>query len=151
MTSKTKILFISHIASPTAVRLPVEELCKRAKSAGIISFIDGAHVPGHMDIDLSKMQADMYCGNLHKWMCTPKGTSFLWVSTEWKDKITPLCVSWGHLANNVGDGFFINEQEFLGTRDYSMFLSITRGLQWMQENDWPTIQKRNRLLKTFGI
>lgn len=84
-------------------------------------------------------------------MCTPKGSAFLWASDAWKDKITPLCVSWGPLANNVGDGFFINEQEFLGTRDYSMFLTIPLGLKWMKDNDWPFIQNRNRNLKKFVI
>ena len=55
VTPKTKVLFISHIASPTGVRLPAEELCRRAKKSGIIAFIDGAHIPGQIDLDLSTL------------------------------------------------------------------------------------------------
>ena len=55
VTPKTKILFVSHLTSPTAIRLPVEELCRRAKKAGIITFVDGAHIPGQIDLDLESL------------------------------------------------------------------------------------------------
>lgn len=55
VTPKTKILFISHLTSPTAILMPVEELCRRAKKAGILTFIDGAHIPAHIDLDLEAL------------------------------------------------------------------------------------------------
>lgn len=139
VTPKTKILFISHISSPSAVRFPVEELCARARQAGIISVIDGAHVAGMMDLNLSTLGADIYTGNCHKWMCTPKASAFLWASDQFKDKLTPLVVSWGSWIPTVGDGFFIDEQEYLGTRDYTPFLTIPFALDWMQKHNWPLI------------
>ena len=124
VTPKTKILFISHLTSPTAIRLPVEELIARARKAGIVSFIDGAHVAGHFDLNLETLGADLYTGNCHKWMCTPKGTAFLWASDAFKEKMTPLVVSWGSWIKTQGDGFFIDENEMLGTKDYSPQLSM---------------------------
>ena len=131
VTPKTKILFISHITSPTAIRFPVEELIKRSRERGIMTFIDGAHVPGQMDLDLSKLGADFYTGNCHKWMCTPKGSAFLWVADEFISKMTPLVVSWGSWIPTVKDGFFIDENEYMGTRDYSPFLTVPFGIKWM--------------------
>jgi isopenicillin-N epimerase len=69
-------------------------------------------------------------------MCTPKGSAFLWASDEFKDKITPLVVSWGSVIPTAGDGFFIDEHEFQGTKDYSAFLTVTFGIKWMKDNDW---------------
>jgi isopenicillin-N epimerase len=102
----------------------VAELIARARKAGIISFIDGAHIPGQMDLNLEELAPDLYTGNCHKWMCTPKGTAFIWASDHFKDKLTPLVVSWGSWIKTQGDGFFIDENEMLGTKDYSPQLSM---------------------------
>ncbi len=151
VTERTKVLFISHITSPTAVRLPVEELCARARERGIITIVDGSHAPGHIPLDLSTLGCDMYTANCHKWMCTPKGSAFLWVSDEWVERMKPLVVSWGSDIPTVGDGCFIDEHEFLGTRDHSPFLTIPYALQWMERNDWPALQQQWRALTTAGV
>ena len=47
---KTKVIFISQITSPTAIIFPIEEIIKMAKEKGILTIVDGAHVPGHIDL-----------------------------------------------------------------------------------------------------
>jgi len=73
ITTKTRIIFISHITSSTGLRLPVEEICAIAKGKGIIAFVDGAHGPGQVEVNLSALQADIYTGACHKWLACPKG------------------------------------------------------------------------------
>ncbi len=150
VTPKTKVLFLSHITSPTAVRLPVEELCARAKSAGIRTVVDGSHAPGHIPLHLSTLQADIYTANCHKWMCTPKGSAFLWVTPDLQEHVLPLIVSWGSDIPTADDGFFVDEHEYVGTRDISPFLTVPFALKWMAEHHWAEVQHDARALAAYA-
>ena len=80
---------VSHITSPTALVLPVDEICAAARQAGVFTIVDGAHVPGQLPLDIEAMWPDVYAGNCHKWLCAPKGSGFLWARPEHQDWIEP--------------------------------------------------------------
>src|SRR5919198_3391783 len=120
VTGRTRVLFLSHITSETALRLPVEELCARAHERGIATVVDGAHVPGHIALDLRTLDVDYYAGNCHKWLCAPKGAGFLYVRRELQETIAPLVVGWGY----GDDSTFLARHEKQGTRDPSAFLTV---------------------------
>ena len=135
VTHRTRVLFLSHITSPTALTLPVGPLVRRAREAGILTVIDGAHAPGQISLDLRQVGADFYAGNCHKWMCAPKGSAFLYARPEAQRLLAPLVVSWGWPSG------FVEEQQWQGTRDVAAFLAVPAAIDFLLEHDWPAVQR----------
>lgn len=136
VTSKTKIIFLSEITSPTALVFPAKEVCKKARELGIMTIIDGAHVPGHIPLDLSIMQPDVYTGACHKWLLAPKGNSFLYVDEKLQDSIDPLIISWGYESDNPSNSRYQDYHQMQGTNDFSAFLCIPDCLAFFKAHDW---------------
>ena len=146
VTPRTKVIFLSHITSPTALIFPVEEICRRAREAeaGLLCIVDGAHAPGQISVDLEAIGADFYVGACHKWMMSPKGSAFLYARPEVHSWLDPLVVSWGYDAE---DGFgsgnqFIDYHEWQGTRDLAAFLSVPAAIEFMREHKWDAVSDR---------
>jgi isopenicillin-N epimerase len=138
-TEKTRLIFISHLTSSTGLRLPVEEICKAAREKGILTFVDGAHGPGQVPVDLTAMDVDMYTGACHKWMMTPKGSSFLYVKREHQHLFDPLIISWGYEAAKPSHSQFLDYHQLQGTRDFSAFLTIPVAIDFMKQHHWPEV------------
>lgn len=145
-TEKTRLVFLSQITSATGLILPVEEICAEAKRRGVPVFIDGAHVPGHIGLNLKELDADYYTGACHKWMMTPKGSSFLYVKPEHQERLNPLVVSWGYKADFPSHSQFQDYHQFIGTRDFSAYLTIPAAIDFMQANNWWNIAEDSRKL-----
>jgi isopenicillin-N epimerase len=123
--SRTRVVSLSHITSPTALVLPVEEVCAAAREAGVLSMVDGAHVPGQLPLDLQTLGADIYAGNCHKWLCAPKGAGFLWARPEHQHWIAPLVISWGYGAETT----FAERHGWQGTRDPAASLAVPAAIE----------------------
>lgn len=144
-SENTKVIFLNQLSSATALIFPVAEICEKARQLGLIVIVDGAHVPGHIPLDVSRIGADFYTGTLHKWMLAPKGSSFLWVKKEFQHKLDPLVVSWGY-GNDSTKNQFLDFHEFNGTRDMSAFLTAPAVIAFLDANNWA---ERSRQCKTL--
>lgn len=150
VTKDTKIIFISHLTSPTALILPIQEICRRAKELGILTIIDGAHAPGQIPVNLSDLWADIYIGALHKWFCAPKGSAFIYAAPEIQSMLNPLIVSWGYESENPSESQFIDYHEWQGTRDMSAYLSVPAAIKFQKDNHWDHYRQicHSRVLNT---
>jgi isopenicillin-N epimerase len=143
VTERTKVIYLSHITSFSALIFPVEEICRRAREAGIFTLIDGAHAPGQIPLDMQAIGADCYAGNLHKWLCAPKGAGFLYVRPEHQEWMQSVIVSWGWGDREAPVASqFIRRNQWQGTRDPAAFLTVPAAIQFQAENDWESIRAR---------
>jgi len=129
----------SHISSQSAILLPIKELIASIRekflkeNKEIIILVDGAHAPGSIKINLDDINADFYVGNLHKWLCSPRGGGFVYIDGKFKNKIQGAIVSHGHAnEKNKMDSFYWD-----GNRDYSGFISALKTLE-----AWEVLEKK---------
>jgi isopenicillin-N epimerase len=141
VTPRTRVIFLSHFTSPTAIIFPVKEIIRRAREAGILTVIDGSHAPGQLPLHLDSLGADFYGGNLHKWLCAPKGAGFLHARTEVQHLLKPLVVSWGYESEFPSGSTFVDHHEWWGTRDIAAFLAVPKAIEFQAENHWDEVRE----------
>jgi isopenicillin-N epimerase len=142
VTERTHIIFISHITSPTALIFPVAEICRRARAAGILTIVDGAHAPGQLPLNLAELEADIYTGACHKWLCAPKGAAFLYARPEVQSWLEPLVTSWGWEAEKPSLSRFVDWHEWQGTRDLAAYLTVPAAVEFQRVHDWDAVRRR---------
>jgi isopenicillin-N epimerase len=169
VNERTRLIFLSHITSATALILPVAALCKQARAHGILTLIDGAHAPSQVDLDLDAIGADFYTGNCHKWLCAPKAAAFLHAREHHHASLHASVISWGYLARPgqaadrdgfTGSSVFERRLQWQGTRDISAFLAVPAAIEFQRRHDWPAQRARchamattlmHRLSDRFGL
>jgi isopenicillin-N epimerase len=160
VTDRTRLVLISHVTSPTALVFPVERIVAALAERGIETLIDGAHAPGMLPLDLDRIGAAWYTGNLHKWVCAPKGSGFLHARRDRQPGIRPGTISHGANAElgtsaahggagHGGSTRYRAEFDWQGTLDPTPWLAVGDALRHvggLVDGGWPALMNRNHEL-----
>ena len=162
VTEKTRLALVDTVTSPTGLRLPFEELVSELQSRDVDVLLDAAHGPGIVPLDIKKLDPAYVTGNAHKWLCTPKGSAFLYIREDRRNRIRPLSVSHGASVSGTDQERFRFEFDWTGTQDPTAWLCIPSAIDHigsMLSGGWPAIldyntnlaiQGRNLLLEALG-
>ncbi len=140
ITPRTRVIFFSHITTVTGVVLPAKEICALAHSKGILSAVDGAHVPGMMKLDVHDLGCDMYSASPHKWLQATKGTGFLYVRDEVIDRV------WNTIATEGWDDTKLRAERFqrIGSSNVPTLCGLRAAIEFANEIGMERIEKRHR-------
>jgi isopenicillin-N epimerase len=152
---RTRAVFVSHVTSATALVMPVAAICRRFRERGVLSIVDGAHAPGQLELALDELGADLYAGNCHKWLCSPKGAGFLYADPAHHEWVGSAIVSWGWMPGHS----FQSRNAWQGTRDPAAYLAVPDALRFHRERLAPraasarrlALQARRRLAELTGL
>jgi isopenicillin-N epimerase len=153
ITPRTRLLVVSHVTSPTALVFPIESLIQAFDARGIDTFVDGAHTPGMVPLDIDAMAPAYWTGNPHKWLCAPKGSGILWVRADRRERIRPLVISHGANQPLADRSRYRVEFDWMGTADPTAYLTIPAAIEWMAAQvpgGWPEIMTANHALALEG-
>jgi isopenicillin-N epimerase len=149
VTQRTRLLVVSHVTSPTAVILPVAEICRRARAVGIAVCIDGPHAPAQIPLDIDSLDCDFYCASCHKWLSAPFGSGFLYVHPRRQPEVKPVLQSWGRLLPERPQTW---DDEFLwtGTRDYTPYLTVPAAIDFLESVGMQLFRDRCHFLARYA-
>jgi len=144
-TASTRMLVLDHITSPSSLAMPLAELIALARAREAWVIVDGAHAPGLVDLTIDDLQPDAYVGNLHKWLCCPRGSAFLWAKQDWCQHLRPLVISHGANApNNSTTERFHQEHDWIGTADPTPWLALPKALELIHPDREANRQRAQR-------
>jgi len=153
VTPQTRLAVLDHITSATALIFPIRQLTDELSRRGIDSLVDGAHAPGQVALNVESVGATYYAANLHKWVCAPKGSGFLWVRRDRQAEIRPLAISHGANSPRTDRSRFRVEFDWTGTADPSAYLAVPAAIRFGENllpGGWETLRARNHDLVMAG-
>jgi isopenicillin-N epimerase len=142
ITPRTRVIFFSHITTVTGVGLPAKELCALARSKGILSAVDGAHVTGMMRLNVHDLGCDMYSSSPHKWLQAPKGSGFLYVRDDVIDRL------WNTIATEGWDEPKLRAERFqrIGSSNVPALWGLRAAIKLANDIGMDRIERRHRQL-----
>lgn len=143
ITSKTRLLMVSHIVNITGHILPVRKICDMAHSKGVDVLVDGAHAFGHFNFSIADLDCDFYGSSLHKWLSVPLGSGILYAKKKNVPKIWPL------FADGPREGDDIQKLNHTGTHPAHTDLAIANAIDYHNRIGGDRKEARLRYIQNY--
>jgi isopenicillin-N epimerase len=148
ISPQTRLLILSQITSPTAMILPIAELTELAHRSGAAVCVDGPHTILQLPLNIDQLKCDFYTASCHKWLSAPLGSGFTYIAPQWHSIAEPFEISWGRLP--PGElRHWTDHQIWVGTRDYSPYLSVPTAIDFFSQFDATRLRNRNHQLADY--
>lgn len=144
---RTRVLSFSGVTTTTGLILPSREICAYARSKGVISVIDGAHMHGQIPVNIADIGCDFMAGSPHKWMFAPAGSGLLYIREEMLDRLWPTIVTGGWDAREGKAMRFMS----IGTNNRAIPEGMLAALKFGHSLGHENIYKRIHDLAKLGI
>jgi isopenicillin-N epimerase len=147
ITPRTRIIFFSHITTFSGVVLPAKELCALARTKGVLSAVDGAHVAGMMRLNVHDIGCDMYSSSPHKWLFAPKGSGFLYVRDEVIDRL------WNTIVTEGWDEPKLRAERFqrIGSSNVPALYGLRAAIKLANDIGIERIERRHRAMADYVL
>lgn len=158
INSKTRLICVPHMPCTIGQLLDVKKICQEAAKRNILTLIDGAHPPGMVKVDMKNIGCDFYVGCGHKWMLAPRGTGFIYMKNESRDKVKSIFVgagthAGGNLSNLKSDPIIpvnTGHRYYYGSQNAALYFGWVQALSFLGENiGMEKVEKRTKYLSRY--
>jgi isopenicillin-N epimerase len=143
------LVVVSHITSPTAVILPVQQICDEARRRGIAVAIDGPHALAQTPVEIDRLGCDFYAASCHKWLSAPFGSGCLYVAPRQQSLVRPPVLSWGRIPPARIESWS-DEFVWAGTRDATPYLAVPAAIEFLEQIGLEAFRARTHWLAQYA-
>ena len=145
LTDRTRLICLSHVASPNGRLLPVKEAAAIAHEAGVPVMLDLAQSVGTMPVDLQELDCDFAVGSGHKWLLGPMGTGYIFVAEHqipgFRPNFIPDRSPWT-LAGDPTPPPTARSRTEIGTYNHALVVGLGRAVEILESIGLDVIQAR---------
>ena len=152
ITSKTKLIGVTHLSNVTGAILPIKEITELAHSKGIAVLVDGCQGAPHLKLDMQDLGCDFYAISCHK-MYGPTGLGILYAKKKWLEELPPYQGGGGMIKevkkDEISYGDLPNKYE-AGTMATAQVIAFDQSIKFLEKIGINNIIKHESELMEYG-
>ncbi len=152
ITSKTKLIGVTHLSNVTGAILPIKEITELAHSKGIVVLVDGCQGAPHLKLDMQDLGCDFYAISCHK-MYGPTGLGILYAKKKWLEELPPYQGGGGMIKevkkDEISYGDLPNKYE-AGTMATAQVIAFDESIKFLNKIGMENVIKHEKELIEYG-